>query len=90
MNTRYFLICTFVLAVLSVRADATVSTNGVVAFKDAAKIKIMQGEVGCPAQLEFAHALKGIEWSEYSQAKWDSPIMIAERASIERRPESEK
>ena len=32
---------------------------------------IMQGEVGCPAQLEFAHALKGIEWTEYSQAKWN-------------------
>ena len=31
---------------------------------------IMQGEVGCPAQLEFGHALKGIEWSEYAQAKW--------------------
>ena len=32
---------------------------------------IMQGEVGCPSQLEFAHALKNIEWTEYSQAKWD-------------------
>ena len=31
---------------------------------------IMQGEVGCPAQLEFGHALKNIEWSEYAQAKW--------------------
>ena len=31
---------------------------------------VMQGEVGCPAQLEFGHALKGIEWSEYAQAKW--------------------
>ena len=31
---------------------------------------IMQGEVGCPSQLEFAHALKNIEWSEYAQAKW--------------------
>ena len=31
---------------------------------------IMQGEVGCPAQLEFGHALHGIEWSEYAQAKW--------------------
>ncbi len=31
---------------------------------------IMQGEVGCPAQLEFGHALNGIEWSEYAQAKW--------------------
>lgn len=34
-------------------------------------IDIMQGEVGCPAQLEFAHALSNIEWTEYSQAKWN-------------------
>jgi hypothetical protein len=34
-------------------------------------IDIMQGEVGCPAQLEFAHALAKIEWTEYSQAKWN-------------------
>ena len=32
---------------------------------------IMQGEVGCPGQLEFAHALNNIEWTEYSQAKWN-------------------
>ena len=32
---------------------------------------IMQGETGCPAQLEFAHALNGIEWTEYSQSKWN-------------------
>ena len=31
---------------------------------------IMQGEVGCPSQLEFGHALRNIEWSEYAQAKW--------------------
>ena len=35
------------------------------------KFDIMQGEVGCPAQLEFAHALANVEWTEYSQAKWD-------------------
>ena len=35
------------------------------------KFDIMQGEVGCPAQLEFAHALKNREWTEYSQAKWN-------------------
>ena len=35
------------------------------------KFDIMQGEVGCPGQLEFAHALNGIEWTEYSQAKWN-------------------
>ena len=32
---------------------------------------IVQGEVGCPAQLEYAHALPNIEWTEYAQAKWD-------------------
>ncbi len=32
---------------------------------------IMQGEVGCPAQLEYGHALCNIEWTEYSQAKWN-------------------
>ena len=32
---------------------------------------IMQGEVGCPSQLEFAHALSNVEWTEYAQAKWD-------------------
>ena len=31
---------------------------------------IMQGEVGCPSQLEFAHAMCNNEWTEYSQAKW--------------------
>ena len=35
------------------------------------KFDIMQGEVGCPAQLEFAHALANVEWTEYAQAKWD-------------------
>ena len=34
------------------------------------KFDIMQGEVGCPAQLEYAHALPNIEWTEYAQAKW--------------------
>ena len=31
---------------------------------------VMQGEAGCPAQLEYAHAMPDIEWTEYSQAKW--------------------
>ena len=31
---------------------------------------VMQGECGCPSQLEFAHAMKNVEWSEYKQAKW--------------------
>ena len=33
--------------------------------------EIMQGEVGCPSQLEYAHAIHSREWTEYSQAKWD-------------------
>ncbi len=41
---------------------------------------IMQGEVGCPAQLEFAHALNGVEWTEYSQAKWDLRRTIGDAA----------
>ena len=36
-----------------------------------ASFDIMQGETGCPSQLEFGHALKRLEWSEYAQAKWD-------------------
>ena len=35
------------------------------------KFDIMQGEVGCPAQLEYGHALNNMEWTEYSQAKWN-------------------
>ena len=40
---------------------------------------IMQGEVGCPSQLEFAHALSDIEWTEYAQAKWDLRRAISDR-----------
>ena len=32
---------------------------------------VMQGEAGCPAQLEFAHGLSNLEWTEYAQAKWN-------------------
>ena len=32
---------------------------------------ILQGEAGCPSQLEYAHALRNVEWTEYAQAKWD-------------------
>ena len=31
---------------------------------------IMNGESGCPSQLEFDHALANAEWTELSQAKW--------------------
>ena len=41
---------------------------------------IVQGEVGCPSQLEFAHALKNIEWTEYAQAKWDLRRAIGDAA----------
>lgn len=34
-------------------------------------IGLLQGETGCPGQLEYGHAMKNIEWTEYSQAKWD-------------------
>ena len=32
--------------------------------------EVMCGESGCPGQLEFAHAMCQLEWTEYSQAKW--------------------
>lgn len=34
-------------------------------------VKVLQGETGCPAQLEYGHAMCNIEWTEYSQAKYD-------------------
>ena len=40
---------------------------------------IVQGEVGCPSQLEFAHALANIEWTEYAQAKWDLRRALGDR-----------
>ena len=33
--------------------------------------EVVQGEVGCPAQLEFGHALSSRPWTEYSQVKWN-------------------
>ena len=41
---------------------------------------IFQGETGCPGQLEFAHALNNIEWTEYSQAKWNLRRAIGDAA----------
>ena len=41
---------------------------------------IIQGECGCPSQLEYAHALPNIEWSEYSQAKWELRRAIGDAA----------
>ncbi len=39
-------------------------------------IRLLQGETGCPAQLEYGHAMHTIEWDEYSQAKWDLRSMF--------------
>lgn len=36
------------------------------------RIRLFSGESGCPSILEWAHALRYHEWSEYSQAKWVS------------------
>ena len=41
---------------------------------------IFQGEVGCPSQLEFEHALNNIEWTEYSQAKWNLRRAVGDAA----------
>lgn len=41
-----------------------------------AKIEVLQGETGCPGQLEYGHAMNGIEWNEYSQVKWDLRQMM--------------
>ena len=42
--------------------------------------QVLQGEVGCPSQLEFAHALNGIEWTEYAQAKWNLRLNLGAAA----------
>jgi len=44
-----------------------------------ADYKILQGEVGCPSQLEWTHALDYYPWTEYSQAKWDLRRMAGDR-----------
>ena len=35
------------------------------------KFGVMQGETGCPSQLEHVPALDKVEWTEYAQAKWN-------------------
>lgn len=35
------------------------------------KIKLYQGESGCPSILEWGHAMNAYPWTEYSQAKWN-------------------
>jgi len=39
-------------------------------------IGLLMGETGCPGQLEYGHALRHIEWTECSQAKWDLRQML--------------
>ena len=43
------------------------------------KYKLYQGEVGCPAILEWTHALAEYPWTEYSQAKWNLRRMAGDR-----------
>ena len=35
------------------------------------KIELLQGESGCPGQLEYGHALNSRDLDEYKQVKWD-------------------
>lgn len=49
-------------AVLKLREDAKGYSS---------KIEILQGESGCPGQLEYGHALHDVELDEYKQVKWD-------------------
>ena len=43
------------------------------------KIKLYQGECGCPSILEWGHALSHYPWTEYSQAKWVLRRMAGDR-----------
>lgn len=42
----------------------------------APNVGLLQGETGCPGQLEYGHAMHTVEWTEYSQAKWDLRSMF--------------
>ena len=44
-----------------------------------AEYKVYQGEVGCPSQLEWTHALAYYPWTEISQAKWIVRRMAGDR-----------
>ena len=41
--------------------------------------EVYQGEVGCPSQLEWTHAMSYYPWTEISQAKWDIRRMAGDR-----------
>lgn len=47
------------------------SMRAVIKFYNPA-MEIIQGESGCPSQLEYTHAMARREWTEYKQAKWDA------------------
>lgn len=42
------------------------------------QVRLLQGESGCPSNLEWTHAMKYLEWDEYSQAKWDARRMACD------------
>ena len=44
------------------------------------KLKLYQGESGCPSILEWGHALNNQPWTEYSQAKWDTRRLVGDWA----------
>lgn len=48
--------------------------------KHGTEIGIRQGETGAPSQFQERAALKGIQWTENTQAKWNLRRMLAHRA----------
>lgn len=42
------------------------------------KLDVIQGEAGCPSQLEYTHAMRDLPWTEYKQAKWDARRMATD------------
>lgn len=44
------------------------------------RLKLYQGESGCPSLLEWGHAMNNLPWTEYSQAKWDLRRMAGDWA----------
>ena len=41
-------------------------------------VEVLQGESGCPGQLEYGHAMCFREWTEVSQAKWEARHMLTQ------------
>ncbi len=44
----------------------------------APQMRLIQGESGCPSQLEYGHAMANLEWTEYSQVKWNLRHMLTD------------